>query len=89
MDECKSGKSVCGANAKCTNTVGSFVCTCGPEYTGDPNSPEGCHDINECEILEHPCGLRALCENTDPGYNCVCPQGYAAKPDPQIACEQV
>lgn len=89
VDECKGSERVCGANAICTNTVGSFVCTCQPEYTGDARAPDGCRDVDECEVLEHPCGTHALCENAAPGYNCICPQGYRDKPKPQIACEQV
>lgn len=89
IDECKTSKAVCSADALCTNTLGSFVCTCKPEYTGDARTPGGCRDIDECEVLEHPCGTYAICENAVPGYNCICPQGYRAKPNPQVACEQV
>lgn len=88
-DECKN-REACGKNAVCTNTVGSFVCACAPEYTGDAaRGGAGCRDLDECRALERPCGTHAVCENAAPGYNCVCPQGYRAKPDPQIACEQV
>lgn len=89
VDECKSSEAVCSKHAVCTNTVGSFVCACDPEYTGDARAADGCQDIDECETLERPCGTQAICENAAPGYNCVCPRGYRAKPDPQIACEQV
>lgn len=89
VDECKSSEAVCSVHAVCTNTEGSYVCACKPEYTGDARAPGGCRDVNECEISDRPCGTHALCENAEPGYNCVCPQGYRAKPDPQIACEQV
>lgn len=89
MDECKGSAAVCGVNAVCTNTIGSFVCSCKPDYTGNAQSLNGCRDVNECEILEHPCGTYAICENTEPGYNCLCPQGYRAKPNAHIACEQV
>lgn len=89
VDECKSSMAVCGAHAVCTNTAGSFVCTCEPEYTGDARASDGCRDINECEVFERPCGTHALCENAAPGYNCVCPQGFRANPNPEIACEQV
>lgn len=88
VDECKSS-TACGARALCTNTEGSYVCSCGPEYTGDARSAEGCQDLDECALLERPCGSHAICENAAPGYNCICPQGFRAKPDPQIACEQV
>lgn len=34
INECE--KNPCGKNAVCRNTVGSFTCSCKPEYTGDP-----------------------------------------------------
>lgn len=89
IDECRSNKTICGKLAQCTNAPGSYVCSCGPEYTGDPKSSEGCRDLDECQALDRPCGTHAICENASPGYNCICPQGYREKPNPQIACEQV
>lgn len=85
QNECRD--SPCGENAICTDTVGSFTCTCLPDYSGDPF--KGCADINECDVLEHPCGDSAICENAVPGYNCKCPQGFQGKPDSKVACEQV
>ena len=32
IDECFSGTHSCDANAECTNTVGSYNCTCRPGY---------------------------------------------------------
>ena len=38
----------CSANADCTNTVGSFNCTCKPGFTGDGNTCSGINSfINE------------------------------------------
>lgn len=85
INECQTNP--CGENAVCKDTIGSYVCVCKEDYTGDPF--RGCVDINECEALEKPCGTHAICENAVPGYNCLCPQGYQASPSPQIACEQV
>ena len=35
IDECATNNGGCSAGASCRNTLGSFVCTCLPGYTGD------------------------------------------------------
>ena len=35
IDECENGEDNCHENAQCTNTEGSFTCSCNPGYTGD------------------------------------------------------
>ena len=35
IDECVSGAHDCHRLASCTNTVGSYTCTCNQPYTGD------------------------------------------------------
>ena len=35
INECDNGSNDCHVNANCTNTVGSFNCTCKVGYTGD------------------------------------------------------
>ena len=35
IDECENGEDNCHENANCTNTVGSYTCSCNPGYTGD------------------------------------------------------
>ena len=35
MDECLDPDAVCDINANCSNTYGSYFCTCRTGYTGD------------------------------------------------------
>ena len=35
VDECEAGTHTCDENAECTNTEGSFNCTCQSSYFGD------------------------------------------------------
>ena len=41
IDECPADTSPCDANADCTNTDGSFSCTCKKGFTGDGVSCQG------------------------------------------------
>ena len=41
IDECKGSKKVCDDNAYCSNTVGSYNCTCKEGFTGDGHSCSG------------------------------------------------
>jgi len=40
-DECLMGTHNCNANANCTNTIGSFNCTCNSGYSGNGVSCSG------------------------------------------------
>ena len=40
IDECKGNHS-CHVNATCTNTNGSYVCTCNPGYVGNGSDCTG------------------------------------------------
>ena len=35
VDECTAFPNICGANADCHNTDGSYICNCKPGYTDD------------------------------------------------------
>ena len=41
VDECDDGYHNCHSEATCTNTVGSFTCSCKKGYTGDGILCEG------------------------------------------------
>jgi len=58
-------------NANCTDTIGSYMCTCVSGFTGDG---ETCSDVNEC--LSSPCDANATCTNTNGSYLCECHSGF-------------
>ena len=70
IDECTDPVASCGNNAVCTNTHGSFECTCDDGFDGSP-----CIDIDEC--AESPCSPDAACINTEGSFECECNTGYA------------
>jgi len=85
MDECGTIVNVCGLLANCTNTVGSYNCTC-EDVPGYRVSDDGydCTDINECDAAT--CADYDACPDCDsslgvcgnlPGnYSCECQYGY-------------
>ena len=41
VDECNASSPVCDSNANCSNTRGSYICTCRAGYTGDGKTCRG------------------------------------------------
>ena len=41
IDECEDGTDSCGENADCTNTDGSYTCSCLSGYSGDGMTCDG------------------------------------------------
>ena len=41
IDECGASSPVCDINANCSNTRGSYICTCRTGYTGDGKTCQG------------------------------------------------
>ena len=72
MDECYTQAHSCSPAALCSNTAGSFVCSCLPNYTGDGTV---C-DLNECATLAHNCHTSATCRNVAGSFACVCGVGF-------------
>ena len=52
VDECTEDYDDCDTNAECTNTPGSFECTCNIGYTGDGVTCEGAYNntVLTCNI---------------------------------------
>ncbi|CAH3184460.1 unnamed protein product [Porites lobata] len=73
IDECGASSPVCDINANCSNTRGSYICTCKLGYTGDGKM---CQDINECSASSPVCDVNANCSNTRGLYICTCKAGY-------------
>ncbi|XP_068720172.1 uncharacterized protein [Montipora capricornis] len=71
IDECSASPLVCDENAVCSNTLGSYQCSCKAGFTGDGKS---CTDINECNAS--PCDPNAVCRNKEGSYKCYCRIGF-------------
>uniref|UniRef100_A0A0G4FDL3 EGF-like domain-containing protein n=1 Tax=Chromera velia CCMP2878 TaxID=1169474 RepID=A0A0G4FDL3_9ALVE len=74
-NECSLNKDNCGGNATCTNTAGSFSCSCGPGWEGDALTY--CLDIDECVLLRHDCSANGACTNSLGSFSCACNAGFS------------
>ncbi|KAM9316125.1 uncharacterized protein PAF06_007093 [Gastrophryne carolinensis] len=71
IDECLS--SPCGSRGTCSNTAGSFACSCQAGFTG-----QTCNvDINEC--LSNPCRNGATCNDLINSFSCQCAAGFSGR----------
>ena len=64
----------CDVNAECTNTIGSYFCTCRYGFSGNGTI---CDDIDECALGTYNCSVNANCNNIDGSYLCQCKTGYS------------
>jgi hypothetical protein len=92
IDECEEamtfGTVACQANAKCTDTNGSFACDCVSGYELNIKD-DTCEDVHECDANPEICGDAAwLCVNTIGAFNCECPDGLY-KPENGSKCEEI
>uniref|UniRef100_A0A3Q3WAP9 Adhesion G protein-coupled receptor L4 n=1 Tax=Mola mola TaxID=94237 RepID=A0A3Q3WAP9_MOLML len=80
-NECQNVTNICGDRGNCTNTAGSYYCTCDSGYTStglarfQPNDGTDCIDIDECESGEL-CGPNSHCHNTNGSFYCTCQRDY-------------
>ncbi len=75
-DECLANTD--GCDQVCTNTIGSFQCSCIDGYTLSSDG-RSCLDINECTAGTHNCQQR--CININGGFLCDCNTGYQLNSD--------
>ncbi|CAC5355721.1 unnamed protein product [Mytilus coruscus] len=72
INECELGTHNC--QQLCTNTNGSFTCSCRTGYTLNIDQTT-CTDINEC--LGMTCLNNGSCVNVAGSYSCQCNQGFS------------
>ncbi|KAF5908795.1 CD97 antigen isoform X1, partial [Clarias magur] len=84
-NECEYEDPICGANAVCYNTYGSYYCQCVTRYRSTSRTVNftqenggKCKDINECKESKSICGSNAECSNTPGSYYCTCDPGFVA-----------
>ncbi|KAJ8307562.1 hypothetical protein KUTeg_015646 [Tegillarca granosa] len=75
VDECLTS-NICGPNADCQDTTGSYTCTCKNGYIKDLSNV-GCIDIDECNTQQDNCHTSADCTNTNGSFTCKCKFGFS------------
>nr|XP_046187887.1 adhesion G protein-coupled receptor E5-like [Oncorhynchus gorbuscha] len=86
INECLENKDICGPNAECHNTLGSYSCFCNVGFVSSTGAERfifgqgvTCEDRNECEDDITICGKHTQCVNTPGNYSCVCNPGFGLK----------
>ncbi|XP_035888178.1 adhesion G protein-coupled receptor E1 [Phyllostomus discolor] len=83
VNEC-GDTTTCPAYATCTNTVGSYYCTCKRGFLSSNGLRQfrgpgvECQDVNECSPSSSPCGPNSVCKNLPGRYECSCLPGFSS-----------
>ncbi|XP_062295607.1 adhesion G protein-coupled receptor E1-like isoform X1 [Scomber scombrus] len=91
IDECQE-ENVCGQNAKCINTLGSYYCLCNNGFglkSGKLNftgRQEQCEDI--CMIDKTICG-NGTCHRGASGHYCACHAGFTNYGNKEYRCTEL
>ena len=76
LNECSTSNG--GCDHVCTNSVGSFQCSCNSGYSLAADGTT-CVDINECQLNTDNC--QHTCVNTAGGFTCSCNSGFVLNSD--------
>ncbi|KAK7507864.1 hypothetical protein BaRGS_00000829, partial [Batillaria attramentaria] len=77
-DECRTFPLIlCGINADCINTPGSYICRCRQGFRKDTWGR--CVDVDECAEGTALCTRNENCINEIGRYDCYCKPGYVRK----------
>ncbi|CAH3168531.1 unnamed protein product, partial [Pocillopora meandrina] len=74
IDECALNSHKCSENANCTNTEGSYICSCNPGFSGNGLECEG---INLPKLPATVAVDYAACESSGGSFKCVCKPGFS------------
>ncbi|XP_078664120.1 complement receptor type 1-like [Branchiostoma floridae x Branchiostoma belcheri] len=83
INECSISNGGCGQI--CTNTFGSFQCSCRIGYTLNSDG-FACDDVDECASANGDC--EQICTNTMGSFQCSCEVGYRLNDD-HFSCDAV
>ena len=67
IDECVNGNNTCALNATCTNTEGSYNCSCNPGYTGNG---ENCTSKGKSQFLSNHLNICCVVMDISPTHSC-------------------